>query len=142
MIRILIVDDSPTTRQALASILEGDPEIQVVGQAADGVEGVELTAQLKPDVITMDVHMPRMDGNAATKEIMARTPTPIVVVTTLSQSEMAFEGFDILLSGALEIVQKPSAIAPEGMDAIRAELISKVKTVAQVKLGRQATVPA
>ncbi len=134
MIRVLIVEDSATTRQALAAILESDPEIEVVGQAVDGVEAVDLTERFKPNVITMDIHMPRMNGNAATREIMSKMPTPIVVVTSISRHEMLFEGFDILRSGALDIVQKPSTTAPEGMDGIRAELISKVKALSQVKV--------
>jgi len=142
VIRVLIVDDSPTTRQALAAILESDPEIEIVGQGVDGFDAVDLTMQLQPDVITMDINMPHMNGNAATRAIMSKMPTPILVVTTVSRQELLYEGFDILRAGALDIVQKPSATAPEGMDAIRAELISKVKAVAQVKLDRKAIAPA
>jgi two-component system chemotaxis response regulator CheB len=80
-IRVLIVDDSPTARAAIAAILDSDPEIQIVGQAVDGEEGVALAAQLKPDVITMDITMPKLNGYEATKQIMAHHPTPIVVVS-------------------------------------------------------------
>src|SRR2546425_3258947 len=81
MIRVLVVDDSPTARALLVQVLRTDPEIQVVGEAADGVEAVELTRRLRPDLVTMDIQMPRMDGFVATKEIMVEAPTPIVVVT-------------------------------------------------------------
>jgi two-component system chemotaxis response regulator CheB len=137
VIRVLIVDDSPTTRQALQAILQSDPEIIVVGQAVDGLDALDLTMELKPDVITMDINMPRMNGNVATQTIMSKIPTPILVVTTVSRQEMLYEGFDILRSGALDIVQKPSATTPEGMEAIRAELITKVKAIAEVKLDRK-----
>lgn len=132
MIRVLVVDDSPTTREAITAILHSEPGIQVIGEAADGLQGVELAAQLKPDVITMDINMPGMNGHAATKAIMAKTPTPIVV-TTITRQEMIRDGLDILLAGALEIVQKPSSMTEQGFDAVRTELIAKVQAIAQIK---------
>ena len=81
MIRVVVVEDSTTARTLLVSLLQSDPEIQVVGEAADGLEGVALTQKLRPDVVTMDIHMPRMNGLAATKEVMITVPTPIVIVT-------------------------------------------------------------
>src|SRR5919202_394987 len=90
MIRVVVVDDSPTARALLVEVLRGDPEIQVVGEAKDGLEGVDLTQKLKPNVVTMDIQMPRMDGFAATKEIMITAPTPIVVATSSAKaSEVA-----------------------------------------------------
>lgn len=133
MIRVLVVDDSATVREAIAAILRSHPDMQVVGEAADGEEGVEMAARLKPDVITMDINMPRMDGYEATQQIMAQTPTPIVVVTTVSQAEMVQRGLDVLLAGALEIVQKPSGLSDQGLEAIQSELSAKVRAVAQVK---------
>ncbi len=133
MIRVLVVDDSPTAREAIAAILKSEPGIQVVGEAADGLQGVELAAQLKPDVITMDINMPGMNGHDATKAIMAKTPTPIIVVTSITRQEMIRDGLDILLAGALEIVQKPSSLSEQGFDAVRAELIAKVQAIAQIK---------
>ncbi|MBI4671079.1 MAG: response regulator [Chloroflexi bacterium] len=134
MIRVLVVDDSPTTRQAIVAMLETDPEIQVIGQACDGLEAVALAAGLKPDVITMDIHMPNMDGYDATRQIMRMNPTPIVVVTSVSQQELVHRGLDILLAGALEIVQKPSGLNGSGMQVIRSELVTKVRAVAQVRV--------
>ena len=81
MTRVLVVDDSATARALLVEILRSDPAIQVVGEAKDGAEALELTQQLRPDLVTMDVRMPRLDGFAATKEIMIAAPTPIVIVT-------------------------------------------------------------
>ena len=132
-IRVLIVDDSQTAREAIAAILNSDPEIQIAGQAVDGEEGVALTAQLKPDVITMDITMPKMNGYEATKQIMAQHPTPIVVVTSVTQQEMVHQGLNVLLVGALEIVQKPGNLTGQNLETIQAELIAKVKAVSQIK---------
>jgi two-component system chemotaxis response regulator CheB len=131
--RVLVVDNSATARKAIAAILNNVPDLQVVGEAADGVEAIDLAARLRPDVITMDINMPRMNGHEATRQIMAHTPTPIVVVTTVTRLQMIQQGFDILLAGALEIVQKPSSLSPHAFDAIRSELIAKVKLVSQIK---------
>jgi two-component system chemotaxis response regulator CheB len=134
VIRVLVIDDSATARERITAILNSDPEVVVVGEARDGVEGVEQTGQLKPDVITMDIQMPRMDGNEATKRIMATTPTPIVVVSSVTRQEMVHEGLDILLVGALEIVQKPSSITAQGYETITEELLAKVKAVSGITI--------
>ena len=139
MIRVLVVEDSATAREHITAILNSDPEIEVVGEASDGVEGVEQTTRLKPDVITMDIKMPRMDGHEATRQIMATTPTPIVVVSSVTRQEIIHEGLDVLLVGALEIVQKPSAMTTQGYEAISEELLAKVKAVSGIavqKLGQ------
>jgi len=133
MIRVLVVDDSATAREAIAAMLQKDGEIEIVGQAADGVEGVEMAARLKPDVITMDINMPNLNGYEATRQIMAKSPTPIVVLTTVTQQEMIHRGLDLLLAGALEIVQKPSALSDQGLETIQAELVAKVKAVSHIK---------
>ena len=137
MIRVLVVDDSPTAREAIVTVLNSVPEIEVVGEAVDGVEGVELAARLRPDVITMDILMPRMDGHEATRQIMDMMPTPIVVVTSVTRQEMIHRGLDILLAGALEIVQKPSSLTSQGFATISQELIAKVKAVSRIKPPRQ-----
>lgn len=136
MIQVLVVDDSATAREAISAILSSASDIRVIGRAADGLEALEMTAELKPDVITMDINMPRMNGYEATQQIMAITPTPIVVVTTVSQQEMVHQGLNILLAGALEIVQKPSSLSTQGFESISAELIDKVRAVSQIKLSK------
>jgi two-component system chemotaxis response regulator CheB len=132
MIRVLIVEDSPTAREHIAAILRTESDIEVVGQATNGAEGIEETIRLRPDVVTMDINMPQVDGHQATERIMAESPTPIVVVTSVTRQEMIHEGLDILRSGALEIVQKPSAMTAQGYDEIRQELLSKVRAVSGI----------
>jgi two-component system, chemotaxis family, protein-glutamate methylesterase/glutaminase len=136
MIRVLVVDDSTTAREAISAMLGTAADVQVIGKATDGLEAVEMTAALKPDVIAMDINMPRMNGYEATQQIMAMTPTPIVVVTSVSQNEMVHQGLDMLLAGALEIVQKPSNLSNESFESIRAELVNKVRAVSQIKLSK------
>lgn len=132
--RVLIIDDSDTATELIAAILTSDPELEVIGRARDGVEGIQMTEELKPDVITMDIHMPRMNGHEATRRIMATMPTPIVVVTTISLPELVQKGFDILLEGALEIVQKPSMATNQGYQSISQELLDKVKAVSRISV--------
>jgi two-component system, chemotaxis family, protein-glutamate methylesterase/glutaminase len=136
VIHVLVTDDSATARELITTILRSDPDIEVVGEATDGAEAVELAQQLAPDVITMDINMPRMDGYEATKAIMAAKPTPIVVLTSLSNEEVVHGGLDILLVGALEIVQKPNALSEQGYQTIAEDLIGKVKAVSQISLAQ------
>ncbi len=107
MIRVLIAEDSLTTRALLLEILSSDPEIRVVGQAKDGVEAVALTQSLRPDLVTMDIHMPQMDGLKATKEIMITAPTPIVIITGSSGAAGVEGSMHALRAGALDVLLKP-----------------------------------
>src|SRR5262245_16138385 len=100
MIRVLVAEDSPTARALLAAILSSDPEMQVVGEAHNGAEAVALTHRLRPDVITMDLRMPGMDGFEATKEIMITAPTPIVIVTASMLAREVETSMHALRAGA------------------------------------------
>ncbi len=145
MIRVLVVDDSPTVRELLVAMLQEDPAIRVVGVGRDGQEAVELAARLRPDVITMDIRMPRMDGFQATKRIMQHTPTPIVVVSASVEAEELKITFNAIRAGALTVVEKPSGPAGPGYSAIRDQLINTVKLMADVKVVRRwatGTLPA
>src|SRR5437660_7319199 len=134
MIRVLVVDDSPTARSLLVEILRSDPEIQVVGEAKDGLEAVEMTQRLRPQVITMDVRMPRMDGFTATKEIMTTVPTPIVIVTGSTMAHEVETAMHALRAGALAVLRKPRGPQAPVFEEAARNLVQTVKTMAQVKL--------
>src|SRR6201998_4102842 len=107
-IRVLVVDDSTFMRKVLENIFNSDDQMQVVGSAKDGREAVTMAESLKPDVITMDINMPRVDGLQATAEIMTTNPRPIVIVSSESQ-EGAASPLRALELGAIEFVAKPSS---------------------------------
>ena len=133
-VRVLIVDDSLVAREMLASILSSDPDIEVVGQAKDGVEAVAMVAQLRPDLVTMDIHMPKLDGLRATEKIMAYTPTPILVVSSSVRGEGVGSAFDALAFGALEVIKKPEPREWVDLQRIGREVIRKVKVLANIKV--------
>ncbi len=118
--RVVICDDSRTARAALAAALSADPEIEVVGQACDGGEAVELVRRLRPDVVTMDVEMPSMHGYEAARRIMAERRTPIVIVSA-SASALSQDGLDRGRdSGALAVLPRPALAADGDAPQIRA----------------------
>ena len=131
-VRVVVADDSLVAREMIAQILATDDRIEVVGTATDGLEAVELTAALKPDLVTMDIHMPRMDGLEAIEQIMAYTPTPVLVVSTSVYGEGVGRAFDALEAGALEIVKKPEPREWSDLQAIAADLIGRVKLLSRV----------
>lgn len=136
MIRVLIAEDSLTTRMLLGAILGSDPEIQVVGHACNGVEAVEKTRNLRPDLVTMDIHMPLMDGLEATKEIMVTAPTPIVIVTGSSGARDVEGSMHALRAGALEVLAKPLGPESPTFEESAGRLISTIKAMSQVKVIR------
>lgn len=140
-IRVLIVDDSTFFRKRLNEIIKGDPALEVCGEARDGKEGVEMAARLKPDVITMDVEMPVMDGITAVKEIMAKSPTPILMFSSLT-FEGANSTFKALEAGAVDFMPKNfDDIAHRREDAI-AELRGNIKAVARSRVSRRSASPS
>lgn len=132
-IRVLVVEDSPVMRELLVHVLGQDPFLEVVGTAGDGVEAIEQAQRLAPDVVTMDIHMPRMDGLAATRLIMERTPTPIVVVTSSSARNEVAASFRIIEAGALAMVAKPRGVSGEEVG----KLLETIRLMAQVKVVRR-----
>jgi two-component system chemotaxis response regulator CheB len=133
-IRVLVVDDSAFMRRNLPRLLETDPDIHVVGTAADGEEGLRLVKSLHPDVVTLDVQMPVMDGLTALRRIMDEAPTPVVMVSSTT-GEGTAETIEALSLGAVDFVQKPGTSGlPSG------ELAAKVKAAYLITIRRAASI--
>jgi two-component system, chemotaxis family, protein-glutamate methylesterase/glutaminase len=131
-LRVLVVDDSVFNRRSIGEILAQSPEIEVVGKAADGEEALRLVANLKPDCITLDLEMPRMDGFTFLRILMTKMPTPVVVVSSYSQKENVFKALEL---GALDFVAKPERFSDPDLGSIREQLVSKVLLARSVRLG-------
>jgi len=137
-VRVLIVDDSAFMRKVLETIFNSDTQLQVIGHAKDGREAVALAESLKPDVITMDINMPHMDGLQATAQIMTTNPRPIVIVSSDSRDGAA-STVKALELGAIEFIAKPSGAIDLDMQSIREDLLRKVKVAAKVRVVRTAS---
>jgi two-component system chemotaxis response regulator CheB len=137
-IRVLVVEDSTFMRKVLENIFNSDGQMQVVGNAKDGREAVSLAESLKPDVITMDINMPHVDGLQATAEIMTTNPRPIVIVSSESR-EGAASTLRALELGAIEFVAKPSSGIDLDMLSVKEELLRKVRMAAKVRVVRTAS---
>jgi two-component system chemotaxis response regulator CheB len=137
MIRVVVAEDSLTVRELLVEILESDSEIRVVGQAKNGAEAVELAAELKPDLVTMDIHMPVLDGFEATKEIMVRAPTPILIVSSSASGREVELSLNAMRAGALMVIAKPDDPQSARFDGRRDELVAMAKAMARVKVVRR-----
>src|SRR5579864_1317466 len=130
--RVLVVEDSATVRRRLVETLAADPHIDVIGEAEDGKQAVELCTRYRPDVITMDMMMPVMSGLAATEYIMAHQPTPILIVSaSLNRGEL-FKIYDALAAGAVDVLEKPTGDEVHGDWERR--LLAEVKLVAKIKV--------
>jgi two-component system, chemotaxis family, protein-glutamate methylesterase/glutaminase len=136
--RVLVAEDSAFMRKVLETIFNADEQLQVVGHAKDGREAVALAESLKPDVITMDINMPHVDGLQATAQIMTTNPRPIVVVSSESK-EGAASTLKALELGAIEFVAKPSGGIDLDMESVKDELLRKVRMAAKVRVVRTAT---
>src|SRR5579863_5653110 len=137
-LRVLVVDDSAFMRKVLEGIFNADPQLQVVGHAKDGREAIALAESLKPDVITMDINMPHMDGLQATAQIMTTNPRPIVIVSSESR-DGAVSTLKALELGAIEFVTKPSSGIDLDMQSVREDLLRKVRMAAKVRVVRTAS---
>src|SRR5487761_848822 len=139
-LRVLIVDDSAFMRKVLHAIIAADPQLEVAGQAKDGHEAVSMAESLKPDVITMDINMPHMDGLQATEHIMSQNPRPIVVASSESR-EGAASTLVALELGAIDFVSKPSSGVDLDMKSVSDDLNRKLKIAAKVRVIRTAARP-
>jgi len=135
MIRVVIVDDSPTFRLLAKSILESDPDIQVLGEAINGHEALRICKQYQPDIVTMDIHMPSMDGYATIQSIMSDMPCPIIALTGSVSSRNEDTHKKAIQSGALLALPKPKDIP--GIDPAADRLIEKIKSMSQIKVIRR-----
>src|SRR5450432_3847982 len=124
-IRLLIIDDSAYNRRNIADVFAGSTEVEVVGKAADGEEALKLVTLLKPDAITLDLEMPRMDGFTFLRILMAKAPTPVIVVSSYSQRENVFKALEL---GALDFVPKPESLSPDATE-VRDGILQKVLLV-------------
>lgn len=134
MIKVLVVEDSVVVQQLLCHILASDPDIQVAGVARDGQEALARVCQSRPDVITMDIHMPRMDGFEATRQIMEQCPTPIVIVSGSFDVSEVNISFQALEAGALAVIGRPPGLGHPGFPAAAHELLQTVKLMSEVKV--------
>jgi two-component system chemotaxis response regulator CheB len=131
-VRVLVVEDSPTVRERLVEVLGADPDLAVVGTAADGHDALRLCRELRPDVMTLDLALPGLDGLAVTEQVMAYWPTPILVVSAADNRSEALQTYDALAAGALDAIEKPTGHEPAG--AWEEEIVSRVKMAARIKV--------
>jgi two-component system chemotaxis response regulator CheB len=132
-IKVLVVDDSLLMQKVISDILQADTQISVIGTARDGREALSKVASLHPDVVTMDIEMPFMNGLTATRKIMETEPTPVVMISALTQREANIT-LKALEFGAIDYLPKPAGHISLNMDSVGQELISKIKTAAQAKV--------
>jgi len=128
-IRVLVVDDSAFMRKVISDIVNQDPHLEVVGTARDGQDALQKIQGLKPDVVTMDVEMPGMDGLAALEQLMKTNPVPVIMISSLTKqgAELTFKALQL---GAVDFIAKPSGQISLDIDKVRDEIINKIKTAA------------
>lgn len=129
MIKVVIVDDSAFMRKAISNLLGKDPEIEVIGTATNGLEALDVVKKLDPDVVTMDIEMPKMDGITALGRIMEEMPRPVLMISSLTTegAEVTLRALEV---GAVDFIAKPSSTVSLGMFDLESELRQKVKAVA------------
>ncbi|HTQ05221.1 MAG TPA: chemotaxis response regulator protein-glutamate methylesterase [Polyangiaceae bacterium] len=130
-LKVLIVDDSAFNRRSIAEILSTSPSIEIVGRAADGEEALRMVSSLKPDVITLDLEMPKMDGFTFLRILMSRTPVSVIVISSYSQKENVFKALEL---GALDFVAKPDRYIDPELKSVREELLRKVELARSVRV--------
>jgi two-component system chemotaxis response regulator CheB len=137
MTKVLVAEDSATIRELLIEILRSGAGMEVVGEAKNGMEAVEMTKDLRPDVITMDIRMPVMDGFEATKQIMVEAPTPIVIVSASVDVKEVEISMQALRVGALSVLPKPAGPGASDFEEARRRFVDTIKAMSQVKVVRR-----
>lgn len=137
MIRVVLAEDSDTCRALLTAVIESDSQLKIVGHAHDGAAALTLTEQLRPDVVVMDAFMPVMDGFAATRNIMLRCPTPIVIVSASMNVAHVAASMRALAAGALTLLPKPVSPAAPGFEELAQQFVKTVRAMADVKVVRR-----
>lgn len=132
-VRVLVVDDSAFMRKIVSKILEKDPSIEVIATAKNGIEAIEKTLTMQPDVVIMDIQMPKMDGLTALKEIMRRRPTPIIMFSAFAKRDVEIT-LKALEYGAIDLVTKPYGPISLDISSVAKELIEKVKVASRARL--------
>lgn len=133
LIRVLVIDDSAFSRQTITRMLETSPLVEVVGLARDGEEALRKTFELQPDLITLDLEMPRMDGFTYLRLVMAKRPTPVMVISGRAGEDDVFKALDL---GAVDFIAKPTARATPELATIQQELIRKVHSIRELRIDK------
>jgi len=134
MIKVLIVEDSPVLQELLSFILKSDPEINIIGIAKDGEEAIDFVKNHKPDVITMDIHMPLLNGIEATRRIMQTMPVPIIIVSSTINTMENSNSFKAMEAGALALLPKPMSVGHPEFTSTANGLITTVKLMSEIKV--------
>lgn len=144
-IRVVIVEDSATIRAHLCEVIRSDPGFELVGVAEDGKDGIELCSRLRPDIVSMDMMLPRMTGLAATEYLMAHCPMPILIVSSSANRGEVFKTYDALAAGAVDVLDKPTGLEPDGVWEQRylaaLKLVSRIRVITHPR-GRLAPGPS
>ena len=138
--RVLVVDDSAFMRKVITEMINSDPQLNVIGTAINGLDALEKIPKLRPDVLTLDVIMPRMDGLTTLKHIIKQHPLPVIMLSSATQKGTQ-ETFEALKYGAIDYVPKPSGQISLDINKIKDELIAKIKTAMLAKIGRHKQIP-
>ena len=141
MIKVFIVDDSAVAREMIEHVLGADPEIEVIGSARSGVEAIAVLQHKRPDIITMDVHMPGIDGFETTHRIMTEHPVPVIIVTSSVDPKSDSSTFRALEAGALAILPKPPGVGHPDHQRVAKELLQTVKLMSEVRVVRRSIRP-
>ena len=131
-IRVLVVEDSLTVRKRLVEVIASDPDLEVLAEAENGQRAIELCQALRPDVITLDMHLPILDGVSATEHIMGHFPTPILIVSSSTNRGDLFKTYDALAAGAVDVLEKPLADEVDG--AWERKFLAAIKLVSRIRV--------